>query len=183
MTTTPLRETVASFTTGSTHYRTHGFMKSEEAEELAELLWAQEHSSRLDLFLAGALGQALRAYTAQEWAYDPSEAPRRDAWIAMLREKLPHSMTVLEEPLTTELRIQDEWTFIPGEGRFKYFIDGAGVSRGSLQLREGFYILGTRHADSRRLIFFDQSVFDSEEDAVAYFNEWVLANPNTTTTH
>lgn len=89
-------ETIASFTTDSAYYGEFGFMKTEHAEEVAEILWHREHGTRLDMFLGGALGQAIRAYTAQEWAYDPCEAPRRDAWIALLREKLPKTMAVLE---------------------------------------------------------------------------------------
>lgn len=90
-------ETIASFTTDSAYYGEFGFMKTEQAEEVVEILWHREHGTRLDMFLGGALGQAIRAYTAQEWAYDPSEAPRRDAWIEMLREKLPRTMAHLEQ--------------------------------------------------------------------------------------
>lgn len=89
-------ETIASFATDSAYYGEFGFMKTEQAEEVAEILWHREHETRLDMFLGGSLGQAIRAYTAQEWAYDPCEAQRRDAWIAFLREKLPQTMATLE---------------------------------------------------------------------------------------
>ncbi len=90
-------ETIASFTSDSAYYGEFGFMKSEHGEEVAETLWHREHGTRLDMFLCGTLGQAIRAYTAQEWAYDPCEAPRRQAWIELLREKLPRTMALLEK--------------------------------------------------------------------------------------
>jgi hypothetical protein len=77
---------------------------------------------------------------------------------------------------TTRIVIEEEWTYIPGEGRFKMLLDAEGRARGSVQLREGLFILGARNASSRRLISFGKSNFETEEEAVIYFNYWVNAN-------
>lgn len=74
------------------------------------------------------------------------------------------------------------WTHIPGEGMFKPLLDANGNTRASLQFREGFYVLGARDASTRRLIFFDRSNFESEEQAVSYFNEWASAHGDVRTT-
>jgi hypothetical protein len=78
---------------------------------------------------------------------------------------------------TSQISIEARWTIIPGEGRFKMLLDSDGNSRGSVQLREGMFILGARDTNTRRLISFGKSNFETEEEAVTYFNEWVGANP------
>jgi hypothetical protein len=77
---------------------------------------------------------------------------------------------------TTRIVIEEQWTYIPGEGQFKMLLDTDGRARGSVQLREGLFILGARNASNRRLISFGKSNFETEEEAVIYFNYWVNAN-------
>lgn len=45
------------------------------------------------------------------------------------------------------LKVDSDWTVIPGKGRFKFITSDEGTETTSIQLRDGFYILGARDAN------------------------------------
>ncbi len=83
---------------------------------------------------------------------------------------------------TAELRLSEQWEHVPGEGLFKLILDEHGTVRGSVQARDGDFILGSRNASNGRLIFFATNNFATEAEALGYFREWVQVNPHLATT-
>lgn len=100
-----------------------------------------------------------------------------DVYEEIYMEDVPLS-TVLKSSRKLPLKADSNWSFIPGEGRFKMIRDENGATRGSIQSREGFYILGARDAASGRLISFQENQFAFEDEASAYLNEWAAKNPS-----
>lgn len=100
-----------------------------------------------------------------------------DVYEEIYMEDVPLS-TVLKSSRNLPLKADTNWSFIPGEGRFKMIRDENGATRGSIQSREGFYILGARDASSGRLISFAENQFAFEDEASAYLNEWAAKNPS-----
>lgn len=98
--------------------------------------------------------------------------------------------TAKPEPVrsTATLKADEKWNRIPGEGMFKTIRDENGEARGSIQLREGFYILGARELKTHRrdereittgrLVRFENNQFENEEQAIAHLNEWMKKNPS-----
>lgn len=86
--------------------------------------------------------------------------------------------TVLKTSRNAPLKADTGWKFIPGEGRFKTIRDADGNARGSIQSREGFYILGARDEATGKLIHFEENQFAFEDEAAGYLNEWAAKNPS-----
>jgi hypothetical protein len=76
---------------------------------------------------------------------------------------------------------QTSWTYEPGEAPFKRVLDEEGNSRGSIELRDGDYILGARNSSNRRLVQFPKTAFESEHEAVEYFKDWSYGNSSVIT--
>jgi len=80
-------------------------------------------------------------------------------------------------------RAQDSWTVVRGEGAFKRIVDDEGNALGSIQNRDGFYILGARDTKTRRLVSFGSSnSFETTDDAVDSFKKWAHSNMGMNTT-
>lgn len=65
------------------------------------------------------------------------------------------------------LNVDTDWTVIPGEGRFKFITSDEGSEKASIQLRDGFYILGARDANGG-FVHFQENSFISEDDALKH---------------
>ncbi|MEQ6896272.1 hypothetical protein [Microbacterium sp. KR10-403] len=92
---------------------------------------------------------------------------------------VPASSVLRPEP---QLTMDENWHREPGEAPLKKLRDSEGTIRGSVQLREGVYILGARVESTRRLILFEKSNFDTVEEAMSYFQAWSKENPTVVTT-
>lgn len=80
-------------------------------------------------------------------------------------------------------RAQDSWNVVRGEGAFKRIVDDEGNSLGSIQNRDGFYILGARDTKTRRLVSFGSiNSFETTDDAVDSFKKWAHSNMGMNTT-
>lgn len=76
------------------------------------------------------------------------------------------------------LRSEAAWKNIPGEGRFKSIRDKEGNELGSIQHREGVYILGAKDAATGKMIRFEENQFAFPEEATNYLDDWSKKNPN-----
>lgn len=77
--------------------------------------------------------------------------------------------------------IDAQWENIPGEGKYKYIRSSDDKVKASIQLREGFYILGARDMVAGRLVKFELNQFGSLEDASEHFRDWAKLNPGVET--
>lgn len=71
---------------------------------------------------------------------------------------------------------QRGWSVNSGEPMFKRILDNEGNSRGSIERRDGFYILGARDRKTEKLIHFEDNSFETANDAVEYFQKWSRVN-------
>lgn len=97
--------------------------------------------------------------------YDSERAERKKAWDAKYGKDAPKV-----EPKQipgTSFEIDNEWTNIQGEGRFKFIKSISGKGAASIQIRDGFYILGARD-EAGGYVHFQKNSFISENDAVDY---------------
>lgn len=69
--------------------------------------------------------------------------------------------------LGTELEIDAHWTNVPGEGNIKQIRNPRGKETASIQLRDGFYLLGARD-EAGQFVYFQQNSFSSEHEALKY---------------
>jgi hypothetical protein len=74
------------------------------------------------------------------------------------------------------------WRRGPGEKPHKLLQTDEGVAVGTLQQREGFYILGARDAKTNKLISFPKNMFETEEEAAAAYRTWAYQHPRVATT-
>lgn len=75
----------------------------------------------------------------------------------------------------SSFEIDSEWTRIPGEGHFKFIKSTSGKETASIQIRDGFYMLGARD-EAGGFVYFQENSFISENEAIDYLkrNEKLL---------
>ena len=106
-------------------------------------------------------------------AHDAKRAELQKAWNEKYGKKAAKAAPVAIPD--SNFVIDAQWENIPGEGRFKFIKSTTGKKTASIQIRDGFYMLGARD-EAGGFVHFEQNMFISEDEAVEYLkrNEKLL---------
>lgn len=100
--------------------------------------------------------------------FDASRAQMREAW-----NKKYGKNAVKPAPVAipgSNFVIDAQWENIPGEGNFKFIKSTTGKETASIQIREGFYMLGARD-EAGGFVHFQENSFISEDEAISYLKK------------